>query len=151
MGEAKRRGARGSPGHEKSRRGATNSAAAHQAPIPKKSATTRVAAGAGAVNGRCAQERRGRAHPSGRALAGRQILARQRALEAKSRFVVESALEADVRIAIVGRTDDPCVFAWAPTTPTVLKQRACERSFKRAVCQTLPLVALIAAEPGGAA
>ena len=43
MGEAKRRGDRGSPGHEKSRRGATNAAAAHQAPIPKKSATTTVA------------------------------------------------------------------------------------------------------------
>jgi hypothetical protein len=42
-------------------------------------------------------------------------------LEAKARFVVESALEADVRIAIVGRADDPCLFAWAPTAPTVLK------------------------------
>jgi hypothetical protein len=126
MGEAKRRGARVSPGHEKSRHGATNSAAAHQAPIPKKSAATGVAGAAGAVNGRLSQERRGRAHPSGRALAGRQILARQSTLkamrlEAKARIVVESALEADVRIAIVGRADDPCVFAWAPTAPTVLK------------------------------
>jgi hypothetical protein len=86
----------------------------------------------------------------------RRPLARARALkalrqQAGSYFVVQSAAEADVRIAIVGRADDPCVFAWAPTAPTVLKQLACERSLKRAVYQNLPLVALLAAEPGGAA
>jgi hypothetical protein len=39
--------------------------------------------------------------------------------QAGAYFVVQSAAEADVRIAIVGPADDPCVFAWAPTAPTV--------------------------------
>jgi hypothetical protein len=86
----------------------------------------------------------------------RRPLARARALkalrqQAGSYFVVQSAAEADVRIAILGRADDPCVFVWARTAPTPERRRACETSFRHAIYRNLRTVALLAAEPGGRA
>jgi hypothetical protein len=71
--------------------------------------------------------------------------------QARAYFIVQSAAEADVRIAILGRADDPCVFVWARTAPTPERRRACETSFRHAIYRNLRTVALLAAEPRGRA
>ncbi len=65
----------------------------------------------------------------------------------RARFIVETAIEQGVRVAIMGDPRTPCIFAYAPRAPTPKLQLACEASFKRAVRRNLRAVALIASKP----
>jgi hypothetical protein len=74
----------------------------------------------------------------------------RRAVE-RARFIANPAIESGVHIAIIGDPRDACVFAWAPTAPTLKRQLLCERSFKRAVYRNIGAVTLYAAKPRGRA
>jgi hypothetical protein len=51
----------------------------------------------------------------------------------RARFIVETAIEREVKIAIVGGPRDPTIFVFAPNATDEQRQFACERSFQDAV------------------
>jgi hypothetical protein len=65
---------------------------------------------------------------------------------ARARFIITTAREAGVQLALVGRTHDCCAFAHAPTALTQARRLACQASFRRAIREELfGIVALVAA------
>jgi hypothetical protein len=66
-----------------------------------------------------------------------------------AQFVIDTAIEQSVHIAIVGNPHDPSVFVWAPTAPTIEQQLSCEHSFKQATYRNLQAIRRYASKPGG--
>jgi hypothetical protein len=85
-----------------------------------------------------------------RAALARELAARRQ--RAKACFVIDTAREEGVHLAVHQTPRGPVVFSWAPGAPSVELQLECERSFKRAVAWNLREIRRIGGdEPTGRA